>query len=436
MFPIKSPVTVVGGGLAGCEAALQLANAGLSVQLYEMRPGQVTPAHQSADLAELVCSNSFKGLALTSAHGLFKEELRRMGSRVLDIAANNRVAAGESLTVDRKFFSQAVTTAVENHPGIEIIRQETKTFPPPEPAIMATGPLTSLSLSQSLSQYLGQNSLSFFDSLAPVIEVDSIDYNHAYYKNRWDKGESVDFLNCPMNQDEYEQFVSALCQADSIEPRPFEKGQLFEGCLPIEEMARRGPETLRFGPMRPVGLDHPKTNVRPYAVLQLRAENSHKSLYNLVGCQTRLKYPTQKNVFSLIPALRQARFARLGAMHRNTFINSPMVLDKSLCLPGKNIWFAGQITGAEGYTEAVGTGLFAAVMCYQRLKGKQPFIFPAETCLGSLTRHLTYANPSFQPMNFNFGLLPTPEGVKKKQRKEAQTQACFRALESLCLPWN
>lgn len=423
-------VKVIGGGLSGCEAALQLAAAGVDVELWEMRPRVQTPAHKTSNLAELVCSNSFKGLAFTSAHGLLKEELRRMGSKLIPLAMEARVPAGESLAIDRALFSAAVERAIEGNRRITLRREEATALDPNEYTLVATGPLSSDSLTRALFSLIGSERLYFFDSIAPVVELDSIDPEQVFAKNRWDKGEAPDFLNCPMDKDTYRAFVDALVKADTVEAKPFEKGQLFEGCLPVEEMARRGVETLRFGPMRPVGLMDPRSGKVPYAVIQLRAENREKTLYNLVGFQTRLKWGTQKEIFSMVPALKQAAYARFGAMHRNTFLNSPQVLDERLRIKGTKIFCAGQITGAEGYTEALSTGLFAASMILADLRGDAQFQWPEASCIGALTRHLVFPNPDFQPMNFNFGLLPKIEGTGKKNRKEAQIAKCLEALES------
>jgi methylenetetrahydrofolate--tRNA-(uracil-5-)-methyltransferase len=421
-------VRVIGGGLAGCEAALQLADAGADVELWEMRPKIATPAHKTGNLAELVCSNSFKGLALTSAHGLLKAELRRMGSRLIALAETARVPAGESLAIDREAFSAAVEAAIAAHPRITLVREEAADLDPSRPTLVASGPLSSDRLTQALFALIGSERLYFFDSIAPVVEFDSLDLEQTFAKNRWDKGQEPDFLNCPMDKDTYFAFVEALRSADTVEPKPFEKGQLFEGCLPVEEMARRGAETLRYGPMRPIGLRDPRTGKTPFAVIQLRAENRQRTLYNLVGFQTRLKWGTQKTLFSMVPALKDAAYARFGAMHRNTFLNAPQVLEPSLRIKGTRIFCAGQLTGAEGYTEAIGTGLFAASQMLAELKGES-CPWPEATCLGALTRQLTDPNPDYQPMNFNFGLLPRAETAHKKDRKGAQIAACQAAWE-------
>lgn len=422
-------IQVIGGGLAGSEAALQLASRGYQVKLFEMRPHTQTPAHQTSNFAELVCSNSFKGTGLSSAHGLFKKELLSFGSKLLPLAIQASVDAGESLTVDREHFSRLVAEAIAAEDKIEVIREEVTSLDPNCWTLLAAGPLCSDQLAAWLFEYIGEKKLHFFDAIAPVVHADSIDMEHAYRKNRWDKGQTKDFINCPLDKETYQAFVSALVEADTVEPKPFEKKELFEGCLPIEEMARRGPETLSHGPMRPVGLMHPETGKIPYAVVQLRSENKDNTLYNLVGFQTRLKWGTQKRILNMIPALQNAEFARLGAMHRNTFINAPKVLSPYLQLKGSKIFCAGQIIGAEGYTEAVGTGLYAALQLISHLEQGKGIDFPRTTCLGALTDFLTTPNEEYQPMNFNFGLLPPLEGVRKSQRKEKQVERTVESIE-------
>ena len=404
---------VIGGGLAGCEAALQLACRGFKVDLYEMRKGMgKTPAHKTENLAELVCSNSFKGMQLTSAHGLLKNELKMLGSFLLQAAEKAKVAAGESLAVDRELFSKEVEHQITASGKITLHPEEYTEIIPEIPTLLAAGPLCSEALAEQIKELTGSEFLHFFDAVAPIIESDSIDYSHAFAMNRHEKGESADFLNCPMDKETYLKFVKSLQEADCVEEKPFEKKELFEGCLPIEEMARRGEDTLRFGPMRPVGLG------KHYAVIQLRAENTQKTLYNMVGFQTRLKWNTQKDIFRLVPALKNAEFARLGCMHRNTFIESPKLLDSTLKLKTHaphNIWFAGQITGAEGYTEAIATGWYAAWNMANSLKGKVPELLPKGTCIKALIEAITAPNENFQPMNFNFGLLPHPIDLCKKK---------------------
>jgi len=403
---------VIGGGLAGCEAALQLASRGFNVHLYEMRKGAgKTPAHKTGNLAELVCSNSFKGTQLTSAHGLLKNELKILGSFLLQAAEKAKVAAGESLAVDREIFSKEIERLVAASGKITLLPEECTEINPEIPTLLAAGPLCSEALAEQIKKLTGGEFLRFFDAVAPIIESDSIDYSQAFAMNRHEKGQSADFLNCPLDKETYLEFVKRLQEADSVEEKPFEKNELFEGCLPVEEMARRGMDTLRFGPMRPVGLG------KHYAVIQLRAENAQKTLYNMVGFQTRLKWNTQKEIFRLVPALKNAEFARLGCMHRNTFIESPKLLDTTLKLAPHNLWFAGQITGAEGYTEAIATGWYAAWNMANFLKEKKAEPLPQGTCLRALIEAITAPNENFQPMNFNFGLLPRPADLHKNKKK-------------------
>jgi methylenetetrahydrofolate--tRNA-(uracil-5-)-methyltransferase len=406
---------VIGGGLSGCEAALQLASRGFKVDLYEMRKGAgKTPAHKTANLAELVCSNSFKGTGLSSAHGLLKYELKTLGSFLLQAAEKARVAAGESLTVDRELFSKETERLITESGNITLHPEECTELISEIPTLVATGPLCSDALAKQIKKLIDGEFLRFFDAVAPVIESGTIDYSAAFAMNRHEKGESADFLNCPLDKETYLKFVKRLQEADCTEEKPFEKKELFEGCLPIEEMARRGTDTLRFGPMRPVGLG------KHYAVIQLRAENAQKTLYNMVGFQTRLKWNTQKEIFRLVPALKNAEFARLGCMHRNTFIESPKLLDSTLRLKGNtaNIWFAGQITGAEGYTEAIATGWYAAWNMATAVLERTAAPMPAGTCTKALVEAITAPNENFQPMNFNFGLLPHPENLRKSEKKD------------------
>jgi methylenetetrahydrofolate--tRNA-(uracil-5-)-methyltransferase len=421
---------VIGGGLAGCEAALQLACRGFEVDLYEMRKGTgKTPAHKTSDLAELVCSNSFKGMQLASAHGLLKNELKMLGSFLLQAAEKARVPAGESLTVDRKLFSKEVENLIAQSGKITLHPKECTELASEIPTLVTAGPLCSEALAEQIKELTGSKFLRFFDAIAPVIDSDSIDYSQAFAMNRHEKGETADFINCPLDKETYLEFVKRLQEADSVEEKPFEKKELFEGCLPIEEMARRGTDTLRFGPMRPVGLG------KHYAIIQLRAENSQKTLYNMVGFQTRLKWVTQKEIFRLVPALKNAEFARLGSMHRNTFIESPKLLDNTLkvinsqaSLAKLQLWFAGQITGAEGYTEAIATGWYAAWNMANFLQDKRPKLLPQGTCIRALVEAITAPNEGFQPMNFNFGLLPRPKNINKSQIKYFLTEQAQKNL--------
>jgi methylenetetrahydrofolate--tRNA-(uracil-5-)-methyltransferase len=408
-------IRVIGGGISGCEAALQLACRGFEVDLYEMRKGACkTPAHKTSNLAELVCSNSFKGAQLASAHGLLKNELRMLGSFLLQAAEKAKVAAGESLAVDRELFSKEIERQVAASGKITLHPEECVELNSKTPTLVAAGPLCSNTLAEQIKELTGSEFLCFFDAIAPVVESDSIDYSKAFAMNRYEKGESADFLNCPMDKETYLEFVKKLQEADSTEEKPFEKKELFEGCLPVEEMARRGTDTLRFGPMRPVGLG------KHYAVMQLRSENAQKTLYNMVGFQTRLKWSAQKEIFRLVPALKNVEFARLGCMHRNTFIKSPKLLASTLKFAthaSHHIWFAGQITGAEGYTEAIATGWYAAWNMASFLKGKTPEPLPQGTCIRALIEAIIAPNEDFQPMNFNFGLLPRPTSLHKSKKK-------------------
>ncbi len=430
-------IKVIGGGLSGSEAALQLAKLGYNVKLYEMRSVQSTPAHKTTQLAELVCSNSFKGLGESSAHGLFKKELQILGSELMKCAFESRVEAGESLTVDRDVFSARVMAEIAKYPNIELIREEVTEINEDEWTLVAAGPLCSDALAQFILNKTGSTRLHFFDAIAPVVDADSVDMNFAYFKNRWDKGETQDFLNCPLDKETYHAFVKALAEADAVEAKPFEKKELFEGCLPIEEMAVRGPETLSHGPMRPVGLfpEGFTKETKPYAVIQLRAENKQKTLYNMVGFQTRLKWGTQTQIFKMVPALKNATFARLGCMHRNTFIETPKLLNKYFRLKDTKIFFAGQILGAEGYTEAVGTGLYSAWQIAHHIQKDCGIDFPEATCLGALSDFLTSPNESFQPMNFNFGLLPKTEEVHRKEKKSFLVEQTLKTLQEWKRPF-
>ena len=411
--------TVVGGGLAGSEAAWALAERGIQVTLYEMRPGTRTAAHQTDRLAEIVCSNSFKSVELTNAHGLLKAELRALGSVLLPCADQARVPGGSALAVDRELFSQAVHERVTSHPNITLVREEIVELP--SPGVIATGPLTSERLTAAMVARLGSTALAFYDAIAPVVSGESLDGGRVYALSRYGKGEGDDYLNAPMDRPTYERFIDALVEADQFHGHEFDQVPYFEGCLPVEEMARRGRETLRFGPMKPVGLADPRTGREPYAVVQLRREDRAGQMWNLVGFQTRLRIPEQQRVFRMIPGLESAEFLRYGSIHRNSYLNSPASLGPGLTARDDDrLFFAGQITGVEGYTESLGTGIMAGINLARRLSGEPIVIPPPTTMLGGLYRYLHEADPKhFQPMNANFGLLdPLPGKIKKDRKKE------------------
>lgn len=418
-------VTVIGGGLAGSEAAWQLARRGVSATLYEMRPHLATPAHKTGDLAELVCSNSLKSKELTNAHGLLKEELRLLGSLVIDAADDTAIPGGKALVVDRGRFSGQVTERLSGETHIRIVRQEVVEVPAGT-CIVATGPLTSRALSEKVRALTGGENLHFFDAISPIVEGSSVDMAHAFFGSRY-MGDSDDYLNCPMTKDEYEAFYTALLEARRVDLRPFEETQYFEGCLPIEVMAERGRETLAHGPMKPVGIVDPATGREPYAVVQLRREDAEGHLYNLVGFQTKLTYPEQERVFRLIPGLRHAVFFRHGSIHRNTFINAPEVLDDNLRLrrePG--VFFAGQITGVEGYVESTAIGYVAALAALCALREMAFTPPPADTCVGALVRYITTPRKNFQPMNMNFGLLAN----YSKKRKDSVVRNALASISA------
>ncbi|HEX6435253.1 MAG TPA: methylenetetrahydrofolate--tRNA-(uracil(54)-C(5))-methyltransferase (FADH(2)-oxidizing) TrmFO [Gemmatimonadales bacterium] len=398
-------VTVVGGGLAGSEAAWALAERGFQVTLYEMRPGTRTAAHHTDRLAEIVCSNSFKSVELTNAHGLLKAELRALGSILLPCADQARVPGGAALAVDRELFSQAVHQRVTAHPNVTLVREEVAELP--SPAVIATGPLTSERLTGAMGARLGSSALAFYDAIAPVVSAESLDADRVYARSRYGKGEGDDYLNAPMDAVTYERFIDALVEADQFHGHEFDAVPYFEGCLPVEEMARRGRETLRFGPMKPVGLADPRTGREPYAVVQLRREDRAGQMWNLVGFQTRLRVPEQQRVFRMIPGLESAEFLRYGSIHRNSYLNSPASLGPGLTARDDDqLFFAGQITGVEGYTESLGTGIMAGINLARRLSGEPIVVPPPTTMLGGLYRYLREADPKhFQPMNANFGLL-------------------------------
>ena len=424
-------VTVVGAGLAGSEAAWQLAERGLQVRLVEMKPVKMTPAHHSPDFAELVCSNSLRGDRLENAVGLLKEELRRAGSLILACADATRVEAGGCLAVDRHGFSQLVTEKIRSHPNITVVSEEL-TAVPEGPVIIATGPLTSEPLSKAIADYFGgAGYLNFYDAAAPLVTFDSIDMDQAWFASRYDRG-TPDYVNCALDEAQYKAFVRELTVAEEAPVHGFEDNKVFEGCMPVEVMARRGEDTLRFGPLKPVGLPDPKTGKDPYAVVQLRKDNAAGTIYNLVGFQTHLRFPEQKRVFSMIPALANAEFVRYGVMHRNTFLDSPRLLDKSYA-DRRNplVAFAGQMTGVEGYVESTASGFLAAVCMAARVKGEPVPDFPAETAIGALGRYVSDESVThFQPMNVNFGILP-PLGRKVKGKANKNLAIAERALEAL-----
>ncbi|MBE9486268.1 MAG: methylenetetrahydrofolate--tRNA-(uracil(54)-C(5))-methyltransferase (FADH(2)-oxidizing) TrmFO, partial [Chloroflexi bacterium] len=403
-------ITIIGAGLAGCEAAWQAAKEGCDVKLYEMKPLRFSPAHESEKLAELVCSNSLRGAGMNNAVGCLKEEMRRIGSLFIEAADATAVPAGGALAVDRDEFSSYIGDKITAEPKIELIREEVTSLPTGEMVILASGPLTSAALSADLARLTGSEHLYFYDAIAPIVEADSIDYEIVWRASRYNKG-GADYLNCPLNKDEYDNFVQALIDADKVQGREFEKLIHFEGCMPIEEMAARGPQTLSFGPMKPVGLPDPRSGKIPHAVIQLRQDNRHASLYNLVGFQTRLTYPEQQRIFRTIPGLQNAKFARLGSMHRNTFVNAPRCLTRTLQLKSApHICLAGQLSGVEGYVESAACGLLAGIFSAYRLRGEAAPLPPAETALGALLTHLAEADAeNFQPMNVNYGLFPPLE---------------------------
>lgn len=425
-------VVVIGAGLAGSEAAWQLANQGVQVMLYEMRPNQKSPAHHTDYFAELVCSNSLRGAGLENAVGLLKEEMRRMGSLIMEAADACAVPAGGALAVDREAFGQYITNKVKTHPNIEVIENtEITDLNFDEITIVATGPLTSGKLAEEIATLTGENYCYFYDAAAPIVTGESLDWNKVYRASRYGKGDA-DYVNCPFNEEEYKAFWEALTTAEEAPTKDFEKQIFFEGCMPIEVMAKRGIDTMRYGPMKPVGLDHPETGAKAYAVVQLRQDNAAATLYNIVGFQTHLKWPEQQRVFRMIPGLENAEFVRLGVMHRNTYIHSPKVLEQTLQLKSRpRLFFAGQITGVEGYVESAASGLIAGINAARLACGKQPFIFPEDTAHGALCHYITHAEgKNFQPMNVNFGLLP-PLGQKIRDKKLKNKMIADRALESL-----
>lgn len=424
-------VTVIGAGLAGSEAAWQIASRGVPVRLYEMRPVVKTPAHHTDQFAELVCSNSLRANGLGNAVGVLKEEMRRLNSLVLGAADRHAVPAGGALAVDRDGFSGEITSTLHNHPLVEVINEELTHIPEEGIVVIATGPLTSPALSSEIKALLGEEYFYFYDAAAPIVEKDSIDMNKVYLASRYDKGEAA-YLNCPMTEEEFDRFYNALISAETAALKDFEKEIYFEGCMPIEIMMKRGKQTALFGPMKPVGLMNPHTGKLPYAVVQLRQDNAAGTLYNLVGFQTHLKWGEQKRVFSLIPGLENAEYVRYGVMHRNTFINSPKVLEPTYQFKNRqDLFFAGQMTGVEGYVESAASGLVAGINAARVLNGEDPLVFPAETAIGSMARYITSTNAkNFQPMNANFGLFPELP-VRIKGKKERYEQHAARALETI-----
>ncbi len=427
MTPI---VNVIGAGLAGSEAAWQVASRGVNVRLYEMRPVKQTPAHHTDQFAELVCSNSLRANGLTNAVGVIKEEMRKLDSLIISAADACAVPAGGALAVDRHEFAGNVTDKIRNHPLIEIINEEVTELPEGI-TIIATGPLTSPALAEQVRKLTGEEYLYFYDAAAPIIEKDSIDMNKVYLKSRYDKGEAA-YLNCPMNEEEFERFHNALVAAEVVPLKEFEKEIYFEGCMPVEVLAQRGEKTLLYGALKPVGLEHPETGKRAKAVVQLRQDDAAGTLYNIVGFQTHMKWGAQKEVISLIPGLENVEIVRYGVMHRNTFINSPRVLEATYQLKANhNVFFAGQMTGVEGYVESAGSGLIAGINAANVALGKDPILFPQETALGSMARYITEADPkNFQPMNINFGLFPDL-GERVRSKVERAEKHADRALKAI-----
>ena len=456
---MKNYITIIGGGLAGTEAAYQIAKRGIKVKLYEMKPVKYSPAHSNKNLAEIVCSNSFKSNLLTNACGLLKEELRKLDSLLIKIADETSVPAGQALAVDREVFSEKVTKVIEENENIEVIHEEITNIEEMAKegiVIIATGPLTSEGLAKDIQKITSQDKLYFYDAAAPIINKDSINFNIAFYGDRYvqekKKEESIEewkkrleeekeeqsYINLPMNQEEYEDFVKALVNAEVVTLHDFEKREIFEGCMPIEIMAKRGLDTLRFGPLKPVGFDDPRTGRRPYAVVQLRQDDKQATMYNMVGFQTNLKYGEQKKVFSMIPGLENAEFIKYGVMHRNTYINSTELLDETYHLKSNsNIYFAGQITGVEGYVESISSGMVASLNAIQQFKNskeecsKSKITFSEYTVIGALSKYISTPNTKFQPMNANFGILPELEGKKIRDKKERYMKLAERSLENI-----
>ena len=452
---MKDYITIIGGGLAGCEAAYQIAKRKIKVKLYEMKPLKFSPAHNNRNLAEIVCSNSFKSNLLTNACGLLKEELRRMDSLLIKIADKTSVPAGQALAVDREKFSEMVTEEIEKNPFIDVIHEEITNLEQISKdgiVIIATGPLTSKDLAVEISKVTGEDKLYFYDAAAPIVTKESINFNIAFYGDRYSQekkkeetieqwkerlsrqeGKEQSYINLPMSKEEYENFWNALVEADVVTLHEFEKREIFEGCMPIEIMAKRGIDTLRYGPLKPVGFDDPRTAKRPYAVVQLRQDDKQASIYHLVGFQTNLKFGEQKRVFSMIPGLENAEFVKYGVMHRNTYINSSILLDETYCLKkNPNIYFAGQITGVEGYVESISSGLVAALNAVNKFEGKNEMnVFDECTIIGALAKYVSTPNSKFQPMNANFGILPELDGKRIRDKKERYMMLANRSLKLL-----
>lgn len=425
------PVTVVGAGLAGSECAYQLARRGIKVRLVEMKPGKYTPAHVSPLFGELVCSNSLRGDDLSNAVGLLKEELRRLGSLIMESAEANRVAAGGALAVDREGFSRYITERLRSHPNIEVVEAEAVDFPDGEEVVIATGPLTSDALAEKIAALCGEPGLHFYDAVAPIVTLESVDMSNAYFASRYGKG-TADYVNCPMTREEYTAFVSELRAAKEAPAHGFDDGAVFEGCMPVEVMARRGEDTLRYGPMKPVGLVNPNTGGEDYAVVQLRRDNAEGTLYNLVGFQTHLTFGEQKRVFSMIPALREAEFVRYGVMHRNTYLDSPRLLDRYYRMRSEpRLSFAGQMTGVEGYVESAASGMLVGIETAARALGLPAVDFPQETAIGALALYVSGGSVgNFQPMNINFGII-SPLGYRVKGKRNKNAEISKRALAVL-----
>ena len=421
-------VTVLGAGLAGCECAWQLAKRGIEVRLFEMKPNKMTPAHSSEYFAELVCSNSLRSDELTNAVGLLKAEMRKMGSLIMESADSNRVAAGGALAVDREGFSRYITDKIKSCTNIELVSEEATDFPEGE-LVVATGPLTSDALAEKLEKLCNCTGLHFYDAVAPIVTLESVDMDSAFFASRYDKG-TADYVNCPMNEEEYKAFVKELVSAKEAPVHGFDDGGVFEGCMPVEVMARRGEETLRFGPLKPVGLRDPRTGKENYAVVQLRRDNADGTIYNLVGFQTHLTWGEQKRVFSMIPALKNAEFIRYGVMHRNTYLNSPQLLDRYYRLRSEpRISFAGQMTGVEGYVESAASGMLVGIETAARLLELEPVNFPQETAIGALGLYISGGSiGDFQPMNINFGII-TPLGYRVKGKRNKNAEISARSLK-------